>query len=44
MFWAQRELTDILVRQSWLVYDDFGDKTLLDHRIKTTGFGFVRYT
>ena len=37
-FWAQRELTDTLVRQSWLVYDDFGEKTLLDHGIKTTGF------
>ena len=37
-FWAQRELTDTLVRQSWLVYDDFGEKTLLDHAIKTTGF------
>ena len=37
-FWAQRELTDTLVRQSWLVYDDFGEKALLDHGIKTTGF------
>ena len=37
-FWAQRELTDTLVRQSWLVYDDFGEKAHLDHGIKTTGF------
>ena len=37
-FWAQRELTDTLGRQSWLVYDDFGEKALLDHGIKTTGF------
>ena len=37
-FWAQRELTDTLVRQSWLVYDDFREKTFLDHGIKTTGF------
>ena len=40
-FWAQRELTDTLVRQSWLVYDDFGEKTLLDHGIKTTGFAHI---
>ena len=41
MFWAQLELTDALVRQSWLVYDNFREKALLDHAIKTTFFAYT---